>query len=321
VAGDGADSPTRAGKAREAARPIKNAWERLVRISCLFFFGHKYDGKIRRLLFLACFIFKICATLDFKNKSCAFRNNRLISPSFLIKKNIMKKKRLVVLTGAGMSAESGIKTFRDADGLWEGHDVKVVASPQGWRDNKQLVLEFYNQRRAQLKDVVPNAGHIGVAELEEYFDVQIITQNVDDLHERAGSTKVMHIHGELLKARSVGDKNLIYDWAKDINVGDKCEKGHQLRPHIVWFGEDVPLIEDAAWHCMQADILVIIGTSMVVYPAAQLIHYAPKDILKFFIDPRPAANMEKYEQMTVIAENATTGVAKLKQLLLEIGIQ
>lgn len=230
----------------------------------------------------------------------------------------MKKQRLIVLTGAGMSAESGIKTFRDADGLWEGHDVKEVASPQGWTKNKKLVLDFYNQRRAQLHQVVPNAGHIGIAELEKDFDVHIITQNVDDLHERAGSTKVMHIHGELLKARSVGDKNLIYDWTKDINIGDKCEKGHQLRPHIVWFGEDVPLIEDAAWLCMQADILVIIGTSMVVYPAAQLIHYAPKDIPKFFIDPRPAENMQKFEHMTVIAENATTGVAKLKATLEEM---
>ena len=230
----------------------------------------------------------------------------------------MKKQRLIVLTGAGMSAESGIKTFRDADGLWEGHDVKEVASPQGWNKNKKLVLDFYNQRRAQLHQVVPNAGHIGIAELEKDFDVHIITQNVDDLHERAGSTKVMHIHGELLKARSVGDKNLIYDWTKDINIGDKCEKGHQLRPHIVWFGEDVPLIEDAAWLCMQADILVIIGTSMVVYPAAQLIHYAPKDIPKFFIDPRPAENMQKFEKMTVIAENATTGVAKLKATLEEM---
>ena len=175
-----------------------------------------------------------------------------------------KKKKIVILTGAGISAESGIKTFRDADGLWEGHDVMEVASPAGWRKNRELVLNFYNERRRQLLSVEPNAAHIALVELEKKYEVHIVTQNVDNLHERAGSRRVVHLHGELTKARSTLDESLIYDWFKDINLGDKCKKGAQLRPHIVWFGEAVPLLEDAASITSIADILVIVGTSMQV---------------------------------------------------------
>ncbi len=182
-------------------------------------------------------------------------------------------KHIVVLTGAGISAESGIKTFRDADGLWEGHDVMEVASPEGFARNPELVLDFYNQRRRQLKTVEPNQAHKDLAHLEKYFKVTIITQNVDDLHERAGSTDVVHLHGELLKIRSTGNYDDISVWTEDLNLGDTCNKGYQLRPHIVWFGEDVPMIETAVKICYAADILVIIGTSMQVYPAASLISF------------------------------------------------
>ena len=180
-------------------------------------------------------------------------------------------KHIVVLTGAGMSAESGVKTFRDHDGLWEGHDVMQVASPEGFRSNPELVLDFYNQRRRQLKTVQPNQAHKDLAHLENDFKVTIITQNVDDLHERAGSSDVVHLHGELLKIRSTGNPNDIKVWAEDINLGDTCDKGYQLRPHIVWYGEDVPEIETAVKICYAADILIIIGTSMQVYPAASLL--------------------------------------------------
>lgn len=196
------------------------------------------------------------------------------------------KPKLVVLTGAGMSAESGINTFRDSNGLWEGHDVMEVASDIGWQKNPLVVLKFYNERRKQLLESEPNIGHLGLVELEEDFDVHIITQNVDDLHERAGSSKVLHLHGELRKVRSTLYPELIYDWDKDLNRGDLCEKGAQLRPHIVWFGERVPAIDIAKYIVAEADILVVIGTSMVVYPAAQLIHYAKKKIPKFIIDPK-----------------------------------
>ncbi len=223
------------------------------------------------------------------------------------------KKHIVVLTGAGISAESGIKTFRDADGLWEGHDVMQVATPEGFAANPELVLNFYNQRRKQLFEVKPNQAHVDLASLESDYNVSIITQNVDDLHERAGSTNVIHLHGELLKARSTYDENDISECKTDILLGDLCQKGYQLRPHIVWFGEDVPMIEHAMRICETADILVIIGTSMQVYPAAGLMHYVPANIPIFFIDPKPTLSSK--QNLTIIAETATMGVSKLKTLL------
>ena len=224
-------------------------------------------------------------------------------------------KHIVVLTGAGMSAESGLKTFREADGLWEGHDVTTVASPEGFISNPELVLDFYNQRRRQLLSVKPNSGHVDLALLEKEYKVTIITQNIDDLHERAGSTNVIHLHGEVLKVRSTFDENDIQTWKTDLILGDTCKKGYQLRPHIVWFGEAVPMIEKAVDVCMTADILVIIGTSMQVYPAASLIHYVPENTQTYFIDPKPA--LETKKNLTVIAESATLGVKKLKTLINE----
>ena len=223
-------------------------------------------------------------------------------------------KHLVVLTGAGMSAESGLKTFRDADGLWEGHDVMSVASPEGFAINPELVLEFYNARRRQLLQVKPNAAHFALAQLENDFKVTIITQNVDDLHERAGSKNVIHLHGELLKVRSVYDEFDIQDWNTDLVLGDTCAKGYQLRPHIVWFGEAVPMIEKAMRICETANILVIIGTSLQVYPAASLMHYVDPNIPIYYIDPRPS--IQSNHQITVIPENATLGVSKVIQCLL-----
>ena len=223
------------------------------------------------------------------------------------------KKHIVVLTGAGMSAESGIKTFRDADGLWEGHDVMEVASPQGFKRNPELVLEFYNQRRRQLKDVKPNQAHKDLAALEADYKVTIVTQNVDDLHERAGSSDVLHLHGELRKIRSTGHYNDIKTWTEDIHIGDTCNKGYQLRPHIVWFGEDVPEIETAVKICYAADILVIIGTSMQVYPAASLIDYVQPDTPIFYIDPKPA--ITNNTRVTVISKSATEGIKDLVPLL------
>jgi len=224
-------------------------------------------------------------------------------------------KHIVVLTGAGMSAESGLKTFREADGLWEGHDVTTVASPEGFISNPELVLDFYNQRRRQLLSIKPNSGHVDLALLEKEYKVTIITQNIDDLHERAGSTNVIHLHGEVLKVRSTFDENDIQTWKTDLILGDTCKKGYQLRPHIVWFGEAVPMIEKAVDVCMTADILVIIGTSMQVYPAASLIHYVPENTQTYFIDPKPA--LETKKNLTVIAETATLGVKKLKTLINE----
>lgn len=216
------------------------------------------------------------------------------------------KKHIVVLTGAGMSAESGVKTFRDHDGLWEGHDVMKVASPEGFRQNPKLVLDFYNQRRRQLKEVQPNQAHKDIAALEKDYKVTVITQNVDDLHERAGSRDVVHLHGELLKIRSSGNPNDIRVWTEDINLGDTCKKGYQLRPHIVWFGEDVPMMETAIKICYAADILMIIGTSMQVYPAASLIHYVQPDTDIYYIDPRPA--VVRNQNIKVIAKTATEGM-------------
>lgn len=222
-------------------------------------------------------------------------------------------KHIVVLTGAGMSAESGLKTFRDANGLWEGHDVMEVATPEGFHRNPELVLEFYNQRRKQLLQVEPNSAHVDLAHLENDFEVTIITQNVDDLHERAGSRKVIHLHGELLKVRSSGNEFDIQSWTQDLVLGDKCEKGYQLRPHIVWFGEAVPMIDKAMEICATADSLLIIGTSMQVYPAASLMHYVPEQTPTYFIDPNPA--MTSNGQLKVIAETATSGLKKVIELL------
>lgn len=217
--------------------------------------------------------------------------------------------KIAVLTGAGISAESGLKTFRDSNGLWEGHDVMSVASPQGFAANPALVLDFYNQRRRQLLEVSPNAAHKALADLEQKADVTIITQNVDDLHERAGSSNVIHLHGELLKAKSVVEDGYSVAINKDICVGDLCPKGNQLRPDIVWFGEAVPLIEKAAEVVEKADVILIVGTSMQVYPAAGLIQYAKHDADCYFVDPNPA--LESTSKLTVIAENASTGVPKV----------
>jgi NAD-dependent deacetylase len=228
------------------------------------------------------------------------------------------KKRIAVLTGAGMSAESGISTFRDANGLWENHDIMEVASPEGWRKNPSLVLDFYNQRRQQLLNVQPNAGHLALVDLEAEYEVNIITQNVDDLHERAGSKHVLHLHGELRKARSTTHPNLVYARDNDIKIGDTCEKGGQLRPHIVWFGEMVPMLEPAAALVSAADIVVIIGTSMQVYPAAGLVGYALPGAPIYYIDPNPAINYElsKMKNLEVLAEMASTGVRKVVDHLL-----
>lgn len=227
------------------------------------------------------------------------------------------KKKLVVLTGAGISAESGIKTFRDADGLWEGHNVMDVASPDGWQRNKELVLDFYNQRRRQLHEVKPNKGHFVLAELENDFEVNIITQNVDNLHEQAGSTKVLHLHGELLKVRSIKNDNYILDWQHDLNLGDVDENGNQLRPHIVWFGEMVPALEEAINIIELADYVVVIGTSLQVYPAASLMHYANPEAKVFYIDPRPASISNLQNPLEIIPMNATEGVPFLREKLLK----
>jgi NAD-dependent deacetylase len=225
-------------------------------------------------------------------------------------------KKLVVLTGAGMSSESGIKTFRDSGGLWEEYDVSEVATPMAWKKNRELVLRFYNERRRQLASSQPNEGHLGLARLEKYFDVQIITQNIDDLHERAGSTKIVHLHGELTKARSTSDPNLIYDIGyKDINPGDNCEKGSQLRPHIVWFGEEVPMMDEASNLTADADIFVVVGSSLNVYPAAGLIAYAPAKASLWLIDPKEVI-IPINRKVEVIMENASKGVGILTERLL-----
>ena len=227
-------------------------------------------------------------------------------------------KKLVILTGAGISAESGIKTFRDADGLWEGHNVMDVASPEGWHRNNELVLDFYNQRRRQLHEVKPNRGHLVLAELENHFDVHIITQNVDNLHEQAGSTKVLHLHGELLKVRSTKNEAYILDWQHDLVLGDVDDKGNQLRPHIVWFGEMVPALDDAISITEQADYVAVIGTSLQVYPAASLMHYASPTVPIFYIDPRPASITNLQNPLEVIPMNATEGVPLLREKLLQL---
>ena len=227
------------------------------------------------------------------------------------------KKNIVVLTGAGISAESGIKTFRDADGLWEGHDIMEVATPQGFNNNPSLVLDFYNQRRKQLLTVEPNAAHYALVHLQDYFNVHIITQNVDDLHERSGSKQVTHLHGELLKARSSTDINLVHPRNTDIHLGDLCEKGSQLRPHIVWFGEDVPMMEEAMQITEKADVLIIVGTSMQVYPAAGLVDYAPVNTPIYFIDPKPSITENNYSNLNILTESATKGVPTVVNHLID----
>ena len=224
-------------------------------------------------------------------------------------------KRLVILTGAGMSAESGIKTFRETGGLWEEYDISEVATPMAWWKDQDLVLRFYNERRRKLGEAEPNAGHTGIAELEKYFDVQIITQNVDNLHERAGSSKVLHLHGELTKARSTSDPSLVYDIGyNDIRQGDKCEKGSQLRPHIVWFGEAVPMLDKAMRMTAKADIFVVVGTSLNVYPAASLIGFAPESASLWLIDPNDVYIPVK-RQVEIIKEKASKGVEILGKKL------
>ncbi len=223
-------------------------------------------------------------------------------------------KKLVVLSGSGISQESGLKTFRDMGGLWESYDVTEVATPEAWERDPNLVLRFYNERRKQLFEVEPNAGHVGIAGLEDCFDVDIVTQNVDDLHERAGSTKILHLHGELMKARSTINPFLIYEldtWA--LNLGDKCELGSQLRPHIVWFGEAVPEIPNAIKIVEQSDILVVIGTSLAVYPAASLVHYVKPETPIFVVDPKRPEVLR--ENVTYIEEKAVKGIEILKSKL------
>lgn len=228
----------------------------------------------------------------------------------------MSKQKIVVLTGAGISAESGIKTFRDSDGLWENHDVMEVASPEGWRKDKELVLDFYNQRRKQAFEVKPNAGHFGLAQLETHYEVVIVTQNIDNLHEQAGSSNIVHLHGELSKARSTVDPNLVYEWGdKPINLGDKCEKGSQLRPHIVWFGEAVPLMEKAVAEVANADIFMVVGTSLLVYPAAGLLDYVEDHIPKYIIDPR-MPDVRSRPNLHLIEEKGSVGVPVLVDKLI-----
>jgi NAD-dependent deacetylase len=221
-------------------------------------------------------------------------------------------KNLVVLTGAGMSAESGISTFRDNNGLWENHDVMDVASPEGWQKNPELVLNFYNQRRAQLKEVHPNLGHLILAELEEKYNVQIITQNVDNLHERAGSSNVLHLHGELTKVRGEFTENESIYWENDVKIGDVNENGEQLRPDIVWFGEQVPAIDFAMNIIQKADIVVIIGTSLQVYPAASLMHFAKSDVPVYYIDPNPATIYDLQNPLEILTMSASEGMKILK---------
>ncbi|TMI62832.1 MAG: NAD-dependent deacylase [Bacteroidetes bacterium] len=227
----------------------------------------------------------------------------------------MSKKKLVVLTGAGISAESGLKTFRDSDGLWEGYNIEDVATPRAWRKDPQLVLEFYNYRRKNVMGAQPNAAHSGLAELEKHFDVTIITQNIDDLHERAGSTNVMHLHGEIFKMRSEKNESLIYEIRDDIKIGDRAGDGEQLRPHIVWFEEPVPMIEKAVPVVHSADVFVVVGTSLVVYPAAGLVNYAPWEIPKYIVDKRIPYTSD-IENLVAIEKPATEGVKELIEKLI-----
>jgi NAD-dependent deacetylase len=227
-------------------------------------------------------------------------------------------KKLVVLTGAGISAESGIKTFRDMGGLWEEYNIEEVASPQGWNNNSELVLNFYNQRRKQLLECKPNEAHYKLVELEKYFNVQIITQNIDDLHERVGSSNVLHLHGELRKSMSTGDSSLIYNiegW--ELKKGDLCEKGFQLRPFVVWFGEAVPMMDKAMQLTEKADIFVVVGTSLNVYPAAGLLNYIKRDVPIYLIDPN---EVQCWRKVILIKEKASTGLTQLADILQNLKI-
>ncbi|GHN01506.1 NAD-dependent protein deacylase [Cytophagales bacterium WSM2-2] len=229
-------------------------------------------------------------------------------------------KKIVALTGAGISAESGLATFRDSGGLWEGHRVEDVATPEAWKRNPTMVLDFYNQRRKSALEVKPNRGHEVLAELQRDFDVTIVTQNVDDLHERAGSTNVIHLHGSLFESRSTLDPSLVYkikDW--ELNMGDKCERGSQLRPNIVWFGEMVPLIEVAAHFAATADIFLVVGTSMAVYPAAGLINYVDTNIPKYIVDPK-IPEVAPMPNLHLIPEKASAGMEKVRADLLKLKI-
>lgn len=226
----------------------------------------------------------------------------------------MAKKRIVVLTGAGISAESGLKTFRDSDGLWEGYDINEVATATAWRRNPALVLDFYNMRRKNVKEAQPNSAHYALAELQDHYDVHVITQNIDDLHERAGSQNVLHLHGEIFKMRSESDETLVYPIYDDIVLGQTAQDGGQLRPHIVWFEEAVPMIEPAAMLVRTADIFVVAGTSLVVYPAAGLVNYAPWEIPKFIIDKKIPYTSSLYN-LTIIEKPATEGMHQLKEYL------
>ena len=227
----------------------------------------------------------------------------------------MEKPKLIVLTGAGISAESGLRTFRDSDGLWEGYNVEDVATPRAWRKNPQLVLDFYNERRKNVANAQPNAAHIGLADLEENFDVHVITQNIDDLHERAGSSNVLHLHGQIFNMCSEVDRSCVTEIRGDIKMGDLTEKGHQFRPDIVWFEEPVPMIEKAMLLAMKADIFVVVGTSLQVYPAAGLVQYAPAHAPIYIIDKK-IPYISQASNVTIIEQPATEGVKILKQLLL-----
>jgi len=238
---------------------------------------------------------------------------------FVVRIKTDKMKKIVVLSGAGISAESGIKTFRDTGGLWEEHNIDDVATPDGFRRNPTLVLDFYNKRRKQLATCQPNFAHISLANLETKFDIQIITQNVDNLHERAGSSNVLHLHGELMKIRSTGAGGEVFDIDPnklEIHLNDKCPKGFQLRPHIVWFGEEVPTIEQAQKIVKQADILIIIGTSLQVYPAAGLVNYVKPNAPIYLIDPQKISNTP--ENVTIIQKGASEGMKILEQILLSL---
>ncbi len=226
-------------------------------------------------------------------------------------------KKLIVLTGAGISAESGIATFRDSGGLWEGHKVEDVATPEGWMRNPELVLDFYNQRRKNASQVKPNRGHEILTELEQHFNVTIITQNVDNLHERAGSSNVIHLHGSLFESRSTKNPAMVYPiigW--ELKLGDVCELGSQLRPNIVWFGEAVPMIEVAANMASGADVFLVVGTSMVVYPAAGLIDYVPDRVKKYVVDPKKP-DILHVPNLEFISEKASVGMKKVKEMLLK----
>lgn len=228
--------------------------------------------------------------------------------------NVQKKKHLVVLTGAGISAESGLKTFRDSDGLWMGYNIADVATPEAFLKKPQLVLDFYNQRRKDVANAQPNAAHLELADLENHFEVTIITQNIDDLHERGGSTNVLHLHGEIFKMRSVNDAHTLYEIRSDIRLGDLAKDGTQLRPHIVWFGEPVPMMEVAIQKMADCDFFAVIGTSLQVYPAASLLQYASLHSPKFIIDKK-IPPVQKYPNLICIEKCASEGVKKMKQLL------